>query len=125
MAIGGLALFLHLQAITEPAAEANLATSEAVAVVATTTEQTAPAPVAVAETTDNAAPPLGPPIDITPSPTILDRMYGFDRASADISRAKRPAKKKPTEASARSAAPRRTAEIDPSRRETAPFVPRP
>jgi len=129
-AIAGLMLFLHLSAGAEPAAETDLATREAI-VVTTTAEQPVSPPVATTETVvttetaDNAAPPLGPPIDITPSPTILDRVYGLDRPPADISRTKRLAKKKPMEAAPRSASPRRTVEIESWRRDTTPFAQRP
>jgi curved DNA-binding protein CbpA len=123
-AIGGLALFAHLTAHAGLATNTDVATPTVMAVVVTE-EPATPPPASPAETADNAAPPLGPPIDITPAPGILDRMYGFDRTYADISRAKRPAKKKPTTATSHATSSRRTADIDPAQEGAASFMRRP
>jgi len=134
VSIGALALVTLLGTSTEPAADTNMAADAPAVVtdspvatrVAIATEpslappqaQTAPA---AGETAADTPPPLGPPLDITPpaETQAYERMRGFDRAFAEISRARRPpghanAKKKgpvqaAAEISARPTPPRRTA----------------
>ena len=141
VSIGCLALVALMWTRTEPTADSDLvgdgvAAAQAAAELAAVAEPTATSPAAPAETADNALPPLGPPIDLSPPPGVveLDGSHGVDRAFADISHAKRPdkaarsanAKKKgpgAAEGGARPTPPPRTAQIDPSRQEF--FKPRP
>jgi len=133
VSIGGLAVVTLLWTSTEPAADTNVAAdvpavvtdSPAASRVATAAEPSPAAPAAQtasapAETADGTA-ALAPPLDLTPpaETQAYERMRGFDRAFAEISRAKHPpghanAKKKgpvqaAAEISAKLAPPRRTA----------------
>ena len=146
ISIAGLAVLALLWTSTQPAADADLVADEpAPTKVATLPELTPPAPSSAAstapvETADSELPPLGPPLDIAPTPatTDVDRLHGFDRAFADITRTRRPdkpghaanAKKKgpaaATEVAPMPEPPRRTAAYDSSRQESAaPFGQRP
>jgi hypothetical protein len=150
VSIAGLALVGLLWTSTQPAAgtdtaadgppRTNLAAvSELPAAEPATPAATAPA-TAAADTADSAPPPLGPPLDITPSPeqVAFERMHGFDRSFADINHLKHPdkpghavslKKKGPGQAAAEVSAklmpPRRTAANDLSHLESPPFNPRP
>jgi hypothetical protein len=149
VSIASLAVAALLWTSTEPAADTNAsAEGPAATKLAAVSElpdagpaaPAASAPAAPADTADIAAPP-GPPLDITPPEAVaFERMRGFDRAFADINHAKHPdrpghavgpRKKGPVQAAAEISAkptplpPRRTAAYDPSRQESAAFVPRP
>ena len=153
VSIGCLALVALMWTRTEPTADTDFAGDDAAAVQlaavaeptatspaepAAPAEPTATAPAAPAETADSVLPPLGPPIDLSPPPGVveLDGSHGVDRPFADSSHAKRPdkaarsatAKKKGPGAAEGGAKPtpqRRTEQIDPSRQESFPFKPHP
>ncbi|HLG81711.1 MAG TPA: J domain-containing protein [Bradyrhizobium sp.] len=149
VSIAGLAVVALLWTSTEPSAGTDLGADEpAPTKVAALPEPSSPAsPSATspspaeaapaAATVDDALPPLGPPLDITPPAAgEFERLHGFDRAFADISHARRPErgghamslrKKGPVaaESTAVPMPPRRTAANDLSRQESAAFNPRP
>jgi hypothetical protein len=152
VSIASLALAALLWTSTEPAAGTDAAadgpapTKLAAVSELPAAEPAAPvatAPTAAADTPESAPPPpLGPPLDLTPSPAetlAFERMRGFDHSFADITHVKHPdkpghaaanlRKKGPVQAAAEISAklmpPRRTAAYDPSHLESAPFNPRP
>jgi len=93
VSVGGLALAAQLWTAPETAAESDLTAASPSSTKVASVAEPAPPPKAPDETAETALPPLGPPLDITPSRAMeVDHLHGFGRAFADISHAKRPEK---------------------------------